>query len=162
MSASTAPSAKATTDELRAWLREQSVLVSETDDHGKLVEMVEETKAELEAEAEAMAEFERATAARESAAVTTAGRGGRSMSVLDEAHAGEEQARREMMAMAAAASPIAAAPGAPVVEGVVVAGDGGGQPMPVTVVAAMPVGEDAEGRRPVGGVPALANMVSSR
>lgn len=147
--------AGATMSELRAWLRENCVAFKETDTHDALRLLVEETKAEIEAEEAAMAELEQSTTARAPrTVVTTCGGGGRgrTMSVLDEARAGEEEARREMIEMAAAAARASAAaawrsrPAAmrPTSE-------------PAKVVAGVAV-DAANDRRPAGGLPALRNM----
>jgi len=152
-------------------------------DHPTLLELATETYEELAEEARAMAAFEQAATARqEPHTVTASGRGSRSLSVLDEAREGEEQARREMLEDAERASAgdarerlshtLAVAHGVPVD-----VHDGGGASaeekeseaaVPVVAAAVTDAHEvrnelgSASSRRLSGSIPALSNMAGFR
>ena len=146
-------------ESVRRWLCEHCVSFPEGASLAELEALAAEERAAIEEEEAAMAQYNASMEARGQPAVVTAiSTAGRNMTVLDEARAGEEEARREMVEAAEAAAALRAAP---VVAGTVVsnaATDAVGvrSAVPV-VVAAVVVDEDTN--RPSGGIAALANTM---
>ena len=115
-----------------------------------------------------MADYSASMAARGQPTVVSAvSTSGASRTVLDEARAGEEEARRELMEAAREADALAAIP---VVRGAVLTGSAVASPVPssstptageVPVVVAEAVGVvvDENRRRPKGGIAALMNTL---
>jgi len=139
-------------ESIRRWLREHCVRFPEDAMLADLQALAAEERAALAEEAAAMAEFNASMATRGQPTVVSAiSTSGASRTVLDEARAGEELARREQMEAAREADALAAMPvaiGSPAsVEG---------QGLTVVVVAeAVSVDE----KRPKGGIAALMNTM---
>ena len=103
-----------------------------------------------------MAEYHTSMASRGQPTVVSAiSTSGASRTVLDEARAGEELARRELMEAAAEADALASVPVA--VGSVVIAEEQG--EVPVVVAGAVANVDNNESRRPKGGVAALMNTL---
>lgn len=150
-------------EEARQWLRAHGVPFPEGALLEELETIVAEERAAIAEEEAAMADYNTAMESRGQPAVVTAiSTAGREMTVLDEARAGEEAARRELIQAAEAAAAAAAATrAAPVVAGTLVSDADGAQyasaQVPVVVASAVVVDEDPN--RPRGGVAALANSM---
>jgi hypothetical protein len=143
-------------ESVRRWLREHCVSFPEGASLAELQALAAEERAAIEEEEAAMAQYNASMNARGQPAVVTAiSTAGRNMTVLDEARAGEEEARRELIEAAEAAAALRAAP---VVVGYAAADAvvGARSAVPVVVAAAV-VDEDTN--RPSGGIAALANTM---
>jgi len=137
-------------ESIRKWLREHCVAFPEGASLEELEALAAEERAALAEEAAAMAEFNASLATRGPPPVVSAiSTAGASRTVLDEARAGEELARREQMEAAREADALAAMP---VAIGSPASVEGQG----LTVVAeAVSVDE----KRPKGGIAALMNTM---
>lgn len=152
----------------RKWLREHCVSFPESASLAELEALAAEERAAIAEEEAAMADYSASMAARGQPTVVSAvSTSGASRTVLDEARAGEEEARRELMEAAREADALAAIP---VVRGAVLTGSAVASPVPssstptageVPVVVAEAVGVvvDENRRRPKGGIAALMNTL---
>jgi len=99
-------------ESIRKWLRERHVSYPESASLADLEALAAETRAEIAEEEAAMAEYNAAMTSRGRPTVVSAiSTSGTSRTVLDEARAGEELARRELMEAAREADTLAAIPG---------------------------------------------------
>ena len=150
-------------ERLRKWLREHCVSFPVHASLAELEALVEEERAAIAEEEAAMAQYNASMESRGQPTVVTAvSASGANRTVLDEARAGEEQARRELMEAAREADALAAIPvaiGSEVVpsDPLSRASTVGGA-VPVVAAAAVAV-DDCSARRPKGGVAALMNTL---
>lgn len=156
-------------ESIRKWLQAHSVSYPDGASLAELEALKAEEEAAIAEEESAMAEYNASMSARGQPSVVSAvSTSGASRTVLDEARAGEEVARRELMEAAREADALAAMP---VAVGSAItwsdeppssslpAAAGGGRDVPMVVVGeAVAIVDDNE-KRPKGGVAALMNTL---
>lgn len=156
-------------ESLRKWLHEHCVSFPEGATLADLETIVEEERAAIAEEESALAQYSAAMATRGQPTVVSAvSTSGASRTVLDEARAGEELARRELMEAARAADVLATIPvavgsvvsavAAPETSPSTLTQTAGGGREPVVTGQVVDVVDDNE-RRPKGGVAALINTM---
>jgi len=147
-------------ESIRKWLREHCVSFPDGASLAELEALMAEERAAIEEEEAAMAAYSASMSARGQPTVVSAvSTSGTSRTVLDEARAGEEVARRELMEAAREADALAALP---VAVGRAVAFPATEPPssdLPVVVGEAVAIVDDNEQRRPKGGISALMNTL---
>ena len=150
---------------IRKWLREHCVSFPEGSSLAELEALAAEAEAAIAEEEAAMAEYNSSRAARGQPTVVSAiSTSGASRTVLDEARAGEELARRELMEAARDADALVEVP---VAVGSAVVSPAAESPssslsiegLPMVMAEAVSVIDENTGRRPKGGIVALTNML---